>query len=223
MKASDLTASGPIAAICLILMLAVPAYAQAPLSRFEAGAGVLWVNGISFGRSDATETAPGGNDFTLFTSDSRLVGAAAVGGRIGVRLSPRLQAESSVWYRRPTLRVALADDAEGIADIEVTEKLTEIMIEGALVADLGDRTDASRTIPFVTAGGGYLRQLHAERTLVDTGQTLFGGAGLNWMFSPRGSTGLRIEGRATWYFGGAALDEDTHLAPAAGASIFVRF
>jgi hypothetical protein len=86
-------------------------------------------------------------------------------------------------------------------------------------------------MPFVTGGGGYLRQLYEDRLLIDTGGTLYAGGGLRVLIgSPRPASsikvmGLRGETRAVWRSGGIEVGEESPLRPyvTVGAGFFLRF
>jgi hypothetical protein len=160
---------------------------------------------------------------TLFSTDNRLGSAAGVLGRLAVRLSPALQVEGAVSYRRPSLIAAIASDVEGIPDVEAIERLTEVAFEAAVLVRMGRARSDARVAPFVVAGGGYLRQLHEQRTFVESGGRAYGGVGLIRMLNGPQTLGVRIEGRAVVQFGGAAVNGGAQAAPVAGASLFVRF
>src|SRR5690606_30049970 len=119
---------------------------------------------------------PRGGAATYFDSDARLAAGAGVEARVSVRLWPRWFAEAGVSYARPRLDVRLDNDIEEAAAVTASTQLTQVVADGALVRRLaGPR---SRFVPFVTGGGGYLRQLDEPRTTVGTGQVYFGGAGV---------------------------------------------
>jgi hypothetical protein len=84
-------------------------------------------------------------------------------------------------------------------------------------------------LPFVTGGGGYLRQLHEGATLVQTGSIYYIGAGASIALSTADrrqrvkQIGLRLDTRAIVRTGGVTIDGRAYTAPAVGASLFARF
>jgi len=86
---------------------------------------------------------------------------------------------------------------------------------------------AGRLRPFVAAGGGYLRQLYSERTLVETGQVYFAGAGVRyWLRGGDGirrSVGVRSDIRAQWRRDGVEFEGRTRVAPVWAAHLFAEF
>jgi hypothetical protein len=209
------------ATIALALALPANAYAQ----TFEVGGGVRWVGPMTLGSANADETRPGGSTFTLFTSDSRLDSAAALEARFGVRLSDTLQVEATGSYAAPTLTARIASDVEGIPDVSISETITQYTVEGAAVLDL-PRYAGARVMPFVSAGAGYNRQLHETATLIEHGPIYHVGGGVNVTLGEQSggkAFGVRLDGRAVIRTGGVAFDDSPHVAPAFGATLFVRF
>jgi hypothetical protein len=83
--------------------------------------------------------------------------------------------------------------------------------------------------PFVTAGGGYLRELHEGGTLAQTGKVVYVGGGARIPLVSRQARqrltqlGVRADLRALVRSGGVTLDRQSHVSPAVAASLFVRF
>ena len=106
---------------------------------------------------------------------------------------------------------------------------TKQVIAGAsIVAYLVRWRVGTRGVPFVEAGGGYLRQLYAANVIASTGQFYVAGGGVKFTLGSRpGRTisawGLRADARALARTKHVAVDGRTHIAPAAGAALFVRF
>jgi opacity protein-like surface antigen len=215
-------------ALCLALALvlvAAPAAAQTPAPRVEIAAGALWIGAIDFGAVDANESTSGGGAFRLFASRSSLGRELALEGRFAVRLTDRLQVEGIGSYGRPRLITRVSLDAENAPALDVDEDTVRIAIEGAIVVSAARWRVGSRGVPFVTAGGGYLRQLHEGRTVVRTGQSYFAGAGIRYALAARMQSlvktiGVRADGRLVVRAGGIALDDRVHLAPAVAASLY---
>ena len=87
-----------------------------------------------------------------------------------------------------------------------------------------------RLVPFVTGGGGYLRQIHEGQTFIQTGRTYHLGGGIKVPLVSRAAAqtwvkqiGVRVDARALVQTAGVTLDDRAHIAPALAASLFVRF
>ena len=211
----------------LLTLAAAPASAQTPEGRFEVGGGLRWLGGTSYPPVSAVETSLGNRPYVLFDSRTELKAAAGVDARIGWRLTPMFTVEGALSYLRPDLQTRVSSDAEGIPDVTVPETITQYLIEAGLTAQLA-RWRFGRVTPFASAGGGYLRQLHADRQLVETGGSYYVGAGLRYPLTTRRrglvrSSGFRADVRATGMKEGVALDEGTHWVPSLSASLFVAF
>ena len=219
--------SGAWVLVALLAPSAAHAQARATTDRVEVGGGVRWVGGAALGDTDATLGTASGGSFVQFASASELGPAVAVEGRVGVRLSRALRVETSVSYGTTELRTHLDSDVESIPDVTVSESITRYTIEGTLVASL-DRWRRGRVTPFVSVGGGYLRELHVGRTLVETGRTFHAGGGVTVPLRSSRSgastaVGLRADARIVVRSGGVLFDDDAVVAPVAGASVFFRF
>jgi hypothetical protein len=80
--------------------------------------------------------------------------------------------------------------------------------------------------PFVAAGAGYLRQLHEERTLVETGQVYYVGRpapGISfWAVRARAARwGLRGDVRLAWRTPGVDFEDKTRKFPTVTLLLFV--
>jgi hypothetical protein len=211
------------------MSLALPsvAFAQATPSRFSVSGGVRWTGGSSIGARDADETTAGGGSFTLFASDTQLGGTTAAETTLEVRLSRVLHGEMFVSYGRLNLRTQLSSDAEGIPDTEASESITELTLGGSARVDLAAWALPRGTVPFFTAGGGYLRHLHEGRMFVETGTIFHAGGGV---IMPLGSAAaadarasLRFDVKAMIRNGGAIPDDAPHVSPSVGASFVWHF
>ena len=219
-----------LAVLCALGCSSWPAAAQTaePGPRFNAGVGVLWNGRQPLGDKAATETTASGGTSTLFSTSSELAGAAGVAGRIGVRLTRSLVAEAEAAYLTPQLRIAISGDAEGAAAVTAAETAQQFTIGGGVLWYLPGRKWSPRLAPFATAGGGYLRQLHEQNTLLETGRYYQFGGGVSALlitgrhFHIKGA-GVRADVRALIRSKGVAFDGGSKTSPAAGASVFVRF
>jgi hypothetical protein len=211
-------------------MLHTPAASaqSAEPSRFELGVGASWMGAQSLGAKAATETTSTASTSTLFGTTSELAGVAGIEGRVGVRLSRWLAAEAEASYLKPQLRIAVSGDAEGAAAVTAAETIQQFTIGGNLLWRVPGRRWSPRFAPFATVGGGYLRQLHEQATLVATGRFYQVGGGVSALlvssrhFYTKG-IGVRADVRALIRSKGVAFDGGSNVAPAAGVSVFVRF
>ena len=121
-------------------------------------------------------------------------------------------------YGASDLNVTLNSDAEGAASVTASERIRQFTLEGAAVMELTPWRFGARGMPFLSGGAGYVRALHEDRVLVDTGALWFAGGGVDLLF---GSTGLRFDARALFQRG--VINDDVHATPALGASVFMRF
>jgi hypothetical protein len=190
-----------------------------------------WLGAQALGRVDATTrrasigaTTPA--LFALFSTDSTLGGAA--GGEVAITVPVTRHWAVSVRgaTARPTLTTAITADAEGAPNVEVTEQVADYTVDVAVLYQL-PRVGGRRARPYLTVGGGYLRQLHEDNTLVETGRTWHGGAGLRWWL--RGGdrsarpVGLTGELRWVWRTDGITFADGARTAPAAVVAVFMGF
>jgi hypothetical protein len=216
--------------LCAAVLQVTPAFAQSSASayHFEAGAGVIWMGRETIGTRTATETTGGGGSAPLFNTSSELTGAAGFDGRIGVRLSRSLVAEAEASYLKPQLRITISRDTEGTAAVTASETIQQFTIGGNVRWMLPGRRWSPRLAPFVLGGGGYMRQLHDQATLLETGHFYQFGAGVETLLMarrrfPSRGVGARADVRAVIRGKGIAFDGGSKTSPAAGASVFVRF
>jgi hypothetical protein len=212
----------------MMVLAASAVHAQGTPGNFEIAGGVRRVGAMSLGGSNANETSPGGGTFTLFKTDSQLKGANLVEGRIGVPFTERLRLEASGSYATSDLSTRITSDVEGIPDVTATEPIQQFTLEGAIVMDLPRWQVGRRTVPLVSAGGGYLRQLHEGQTLIEQGGLFHIGGGANILLGARPDArlkafGVRLDARALFRTGGVAFDDGAHGASSFGATVFVRF
>ena len=209
---------------------AIPALAQPRVSRsrVEVGVGVLWAGSNPLGTRAATETTASGGTSALFSTTSELAGVAGLEGRIGVRVTESIVVEGQFSYLTPELRVAVTADAEGAEAVTAGDATQQFTIGGRALWYVPGRRWSPRFAPFAMAGGGYLRQLHEQATLLQTGRFYQIGGGVSALlvsrrhFHTKGA-GVRFDVSALVRSGGVAFDGGSHASPAAGASAFVRF
>lgn len=176
-------------AIGILAMLLLPAFAFAQngagsrRGHITFGAGLLQSGGYDIGdataqlRGNGPGTSP--TPFTLFNAKSRITAATAPMVQIGIALSRTIAIETTASYGRPRLSVSITGDPEAPSQELPGETVEQYQIEAGLTWQLPVRT-GRRVAPFVAAGGGYLRQLHEDRTLVETGQVYHAGIGARY-------------------------------------------
>lgn len=182
--------------------------------RFEVTVSGGWWSEAGLGQTRASipgNGVPAGGDFTLFDTTTRITSAPAVEAMLGYRLTPNVALEAGVGLGRPEIRTVVSSDVEVPDTITATDRLTQVVIDGALAVSL-PRLEIARAIPFVRGGAGYVRQLHEGRQVVDTGQVLFVGAGMTYPLVARSrgairGLAVRGEARAVWFRDTFELDE----------------
>ncbi len=194
----------------------------------ELSGGALWTGGYDLGRRDATLTRnppTGSTPFQLFSSRTRLEPKPGAQARLGVYITRALSLEGGFQYSRPMLSTRLSDDAEGADSITATSPLSRYVFDGSAVFHLHRMAFAGgRAVPFVSGGGGYVRELHRSNELLETGTEIHGGAGVKvWFGGRRGRIGLRAEGGLTSRSGGFDFNDGRRTLPTAGASMLFLF
>jgi hypothetical protein len=194
----------------------------------ELGAAVVWSGAIDQGSVSAEETRNSTTDtspFVLFTASSRTQSATGAQGRVGVYLSRAFSIEGGVEYSRPKVSTQLADDAESAPDVTATETLTRIIVDGSGVFHLtGLSFNRGRGVPFLRAGGGYIREIHEKNEVIDTGREFHAGGGVKlWFGRGKHRTGFRFDGGAMFRTDGADAPKKRRTVPTAGASIVYLF
>lgn len=217
-------------AVVLVCWSAISASAQDAPSlrahRLVLEGGVVWSGSYGIGDLDAElrGNAAGAPPPYAWLSAGSDVGSAVNGVvRIGFTLSSSLALEGGGTFGMPHVVVSIAGDDEAPPQQLEGEQLQQYLIDGALVWQL-PMNIGRRVRPFVIGGAGYLRQLHEERTLVETGQVYFTGVGARyWLRGGTGrrrSLGVRGELRANWRRGGIDFQDKTRVYPTAGVHLF---
>lgn len=221
--------------VCLAAASTVEAQARpAPPARssrptphagsWELSGGLQWQGGVDLGLRNAELTRnpdTGTGPYDLFTSETTLRPAAGVEGHLTGYMTSRLALEGGVRITRPVLRIELTADAESAPDQAADERITQYVIDGSVVWHL---TGARRTVPFVAAGGGYVRDLHAKSELVETGLEIHATAGVKWWFNGRPRRlGIRGEAGVSLRDGGFDFRQGRRAVPIASASLVYMF
>jgi hypothetical protein len=224
-------------ACALLGWIAFPALASAQFyvrrdvphaGSLEISGGVVWSGGFDLGSVSAEETRNSTTDtspFVLFTATSRTQPVAGVQARLGVYLAKAFSVEGGVQYGRPKIETRLGDDAESAEDVTATETLTRILVDGSAVFHLtGLAFRGGRSVPFLQAGGGYLRELHEKNEVIETGLEYHAGGGLKlWFGRGKHRAGLRFDGGVSFRTGGADVADTKRTVPTADASLMYLF
>jgi hypothetical protein len=141
-----------------------------------------------------------------------------------VYLSKAISIEAGLQYARPTLSSTLTSDAEDAPDLTAVETITRYMVDGSLVLHLTGLSFAGgRGVPFLSGGGGYLRELHERNEFIETGREYHSSAGLNLWFGRTPRLGLRVDAGASIRDGGADFRSGRRTVPTAGFSLAYLF
>lgn len=166
--------------------------------------------------------------FTLFRTESTLDRGGRGEAVIAVPVTRTLSIDLFGTAGRRTMTTTISGDAEGAPSTEATQDVSEYVVGARASLLLPGRWLGRRARPFATAGGAYLRQLHDDNVLVETGQAWMAGAGVHWWL--RGSTGgsavalgLTTELGWQWRSGGLAFDDGVRGLPTASLRVFAGF
>ncbi|MEY4634597.1 MAG: hypothetical protein RJA55_395 [Acidobacteriota bacterium] len=196
--------------------------------RLVLEGGVVWSGSYDVGdinarlRSNAVGSTP--PPFTWFSASSQVGSVPSVAARVGFTLTPTLAIEVGGMFGRPRVAVTITGDAETTRHDLEGEQLGQYLLDGAVVWHLPVRL-GPRVRPFVVGGAGYLRQLHEERTLVETGQVYYAGVGARyWIRGGSGtarSLGLRGDLRANLRRGGIDFEDKARVYPTLAVHLFL--
>jgi hypothetical protein len=85
----------------------------------------------------------------------------------------------------------------------------------------------ARMAPFVSGGAAFLRQLHEDRTMAETGQIYYAGGGARyWLRGGHGAGrayGLRGDARMNFRRQGIDFEDQMRIYPTFSLSVFVGF
>lgn len=219
------------AAIAIGVLAGTAGTALAQDGRIELGAGGIWLAGSPLGSTDATLTRNQGGPsdrFTLFKTESDLESVGGFDARLAVRLTRGIAVEAGFTVSRPRVTTKISADVENSAVVSAVEDLTQYVIDVGALVHLTRLRFAGRAVPFVSGGGGYLRQLHEGRTLIETGRVYHLGGGVKLPLLSRSrrflkGAGARVEARAYTRDGGFDLANKSRSFGAMSAGIYVTF
>jgi len=180
------------AAMACGVALVAPAAASAQPRLDITISGARWEGyGLDAGRASITgPQTPTGSPVTLFDTDAAIRPGPGAELRLGWRVFRGIYAEATGGLGVNAIEARVSGDIEQAPPITVSSTLTQITIEGGALIEVATLPlFAGNLVPFVDGGGGYLRQVHEERVLIETGRTLYVGAGVKWRSAavkPRG-------------------------------------
>jgi hypothetical protein len=227
-----------IAVIAPPVLAASPAAAQprrppppAPSAgSWEIGGGVVWIRGVDFGehtaelaRNPGTGTGP----FDLFTTTARLTEGVGFQGHLAVYLSRSIAVEGGIRYTPPKLRIHISADAENAADQVADETIGQYLFDGSFVYHFSHATfSRGRGIAFVSAGAGYLRDVHEDNALIETGTEYHATGGIKYFFDARPRShrfGMRGEAGFSIRDGGFDFEDKLRTVPIVMGSLMYLF
>jgi hypothetical protein len=210
--------------VFVLVAIAGPATAQdtgpalAP-HRFVLSAGATASGGYPVGdrTADLRRNATGSPaPVPLFRTESAFDWAPGFDARVDFAITRSLAVEVGATYATPRLGVTVLDDDESDPSVQLSEEVSQYSVDVSGLWHL-PWPSLGRARPYVIGGGGYLRQLHQDRLVAETGQQIHAGAGL-WLWfsgasaSPR-STGVRAEVRLVRRFGGIEFEDASRNYP----------
>jgi hypothetical protein len=216
-----------------LLLSAASAPAQTleiPVRRVEVTIGGVWLGTETLGSRDAElrqNTTPP-QPRPLFSTTTELTGGPAFQVGAGYAFSRRWLVEGGAAISRPEVRTSIRADAEGAPAVAVAERVDQYVVEGRLVVVLHELRLGARTMPFVAAGLGYVRQLHEGLTLVEEGHVYHVGGGVrHWLLARRSGllrgAGVRADARLSIFVAGISFDDDPRPRGAISGAAFFTF
>ena len=202
--------------------------ANAAEAQVTINGGVGWSGGYDIGTSTAElrTNSPGASPppSTLFNVDSRIPPSPGGEVRVGVALSRDLALEGGVLFAQRRLAFRITGDAETTGPQLDGETLQHYVFDAALLWELPVLRGLSvRT--FAGGGAGYLRQLHQDRTLVETGQIYYVLGGARYWLRGRPnsarSVGLRGDVRLHLRRNGIDFEDRMRMYPTVSVLMFL--
>lgn len=200
--------------------------------RFTISGGLLWLGGYDIGSSTATlrrnqAGTPTPDRMTLFRADASMESKSAVEARVGYALTRAVALELGGSYGRPVVTASIADDAEAGPQQLSDQRLSQYGIDASVLWQMSRLKLGSRARPYVTGGGGYLRQLDVDRVKAQTGKTFHAGGGVRYWLrggeAARRSLGVRAEARLQVRSGGIDFAGKTRAFPVVNLFAFFEF
>lgn len=212
-------------------VVTAPAAAQPALWRpwrpvISLGGGWTGAEALGTVRAETRATGLGTltpSAFPLFTADSTLEASPRAELAVAVPVTRTLLVEVLGTVARPTLSTAINRDAEGAPATTVTEDVDDYTVGARVLYEVPRLAFGGRARPYLLAGGAYLRQLHEDQVLVETGQAWTAGAGLRvWLAGARQGRSLGVTTELAWQWrsGGIAFTDGVRAVPSIALRIF---
>lgn len=217
--------------VCIAVLAAISvtrAEAQTTSSRegrLQASVGAGWLGGSEFGEQPADLRTASSNPYRLFDSDTHLGGTALFEARVGFALTTRFAVEGRAAIAKPELETTVSSDAEASGSFSAVERIDQYIFDGGVLVHL-DEFQAFGLTPFAIGGLGYVRQLHEDRQLVETGHLFYVGGGVTrgLFFRPQGfirSGSIRADLRLNML--SLELEKDSRQQGSVSASLVLTF
>ena len=203
--------------------------------RMFVGGGAVWSGGYDIGEAAAELRGNGIGStppvFTLFRAKSRVTRAISPEARVGYSVTRQLAAEFSFALAQPHVSVSISGDAEAPAQQLPGEQLQQFQIGGAVTWQIPiprmSNGIGNALAPFAIGGATFLRQLHEDRTMGETGQVYYAGGGARYFL--RGghgygrAYGLRADARVNFRRNGIEFEDKMRIFPTVSLAAFVGF
>ena len=197
-------------------------------AQVTVSGGASWLGGHPIGSATAQlrTNAPGASPppFTLLSVDARIAPSVAGEARVGVAITPRLTVEGGAVFGRRRMPLSISGDPEAAPQELEGESLHHYVFDAGLAWELR-RPRRPRLRTFVVGGAGYLRQLHQDRTLIESGQLYYAGGGAKYWLRHRPdssrSLGLRGDVRLNVRRKGIDFENKARLYPSLSLSLFM--
>ncbi|MEO5820741.1 MAG: hypothetical protein ABIT71_09565 [Vicinamibacteraceae bacterium] len=219
------------AGLLCVAALALPRAAAAQ-PRLDVTVSGAWWDGYELGQRRASITgpqAPTGAAVTLFDTGVAILPGPGAELRLGWRVFRGVYAEATGGLGVNTIEARITGDIEQAPAITVSSTLTQITIEGGALIELPPlRLSVGNLVPFVDGGAGYLRQVHEQRVLIETGRTFYAGAGVKWRSAVSRPKGLvqrlavRADARLVSRSDGVDVDDSRRNYITVSAGVGVR-
>ena len=198
---------------------------SAPAGRLQVSVGAGWLGGASFGEQPADLRGASGNPYRLFESETSLRGTGLFEARGGFAFAKRYAIEGRAAMSKPELQTVVSSDAEASGTFTLVESLDQYIFDGGVLVHL-DELEAFGLKPFAIGGFGYVRQLHEEQQLVETGHLFYVGGGVTLPLFSRAQGFIRsvsVRGDLRLNVLSLELDEDSRSQGSASASLALTF
>jgi hypothetical protein len=133
----------------------------------------------------------------LFSVATRQKAASSFGGRIAYNLTRMFAVEGAFAYSHPTIRATISGDpaAPAVAPFTLAQ-VSQISGDVSGIAHLTGLVFANgHGVPFLAAGGGYLRQVFSGSSETVNGQIYNVGGGVKYFIGGNGRAGVRADAR----------------------------